>query len=198
MRPDRRGEILAAASRLIAERGYPDVSLEAVCEAAACSKSAIYDCFGNKHGLLLALVDNAAGTIAQAQYVLHLPNLEAPAALRRYAGLLLERALATEQLAVLRAAVGVGARHPEAARRFRDVALATTDSALAQFLGAKAASGELVINEPMIAAQQFHALVFTGELLGAVVDPGGSERRAGDGNRIEEAVDLFIACYGPV
>ncbi|MGR9089294.1 MAG: TetR/AcrR family transcriptional regulator [Gammaproteobacteria bacterium] len=196
MRPDKRREILAAATRLIVARGYPEVSLDAVCENAACSKSAIYGFFGSKDGLLLALVGEAAGSIAQAQHALHLPNLDVRAALRRYAGLLLDRALSAEHVAILKAAIGVGARCPEPVQHYRDVALATTSSALAQFLAAKTMRGDLTVGDPVSAAQQFHALVFAGELLSAVVESNPAPLAADAAIRIEDAVDLFLARYG--
>lgn len=195
MRPDKRGSILAATKRLIAERGYSDVNLDAVCELAACSKSAIYACFGNKDGLLLALVDEAAGSIAQAQHALHLPNLDTTAALRRYAELVLERSLATSHVAIVQAAIGARARDPEPARRYGDVALATSASALAQFLAAKTASGELAVDDPPVAAQQFHGLVLGWELFAAVVDPEQALPAGSRGTRLDAAVDLFVGRY---
>jgi len=195
MRPEKRRSILEATKRLIAERGYSDVNLDAVCELAACSKSAIYAGFGNKDGLLLALVDEAAGSIAQAQHALHLPHLDTSAALRRYAELVLERALDTAHVAIVQAAIGARARDPEPARHYGEVALATSASALAQFLAAKTASGELAVDDPQVAAQQFHGLVLGWELFAAVVDPDRALPAASRDTRLDAAVDVFVARY---
>ena len=197
MRPDKRREILAAATQLLVERGYPDVNLDAVCELAACSKSAIYGYFGSKEGLLLALVGEAAGSIAQAQHVLHLPNLAATEALRRYAELVLERALAADHVALLKAAIGIGARTPATVQHYRDVALATTNSALAQFLRTKTECGDLAVSDPATAAQQFHALVLEGQLLHALLEISPGSPAATAGSRIDDALALFMARYGP-
>lgn len=197
MRADKRRSILAAASELITERGYSGINLDAVCERAACSKSAIYATFGGKNGLLLALVEEAAGTIAQAQHALHLPNLDVEAALRHYAGLVLERAFEPTQIAIVKAVVGADAKEPEPARCYADVALATAESALSQFLAAKTASGELKVADPQTAAQQFHGLVLGWELFAAVVDPGRALPDAARAARLDAAVKLFVAHYGP-
>lgn len=195
MRGDKRGAILAAASELITERGYQGVNLDAVCERAACSKSAIYACFGGKDGLLLALVDEVAGLIAQAQYALHLPNLDTASALRRYAGLVLERALEPAHVAIVRAVIGAGGRDPEPARHYGDVALGATESALAQFLAAKTTNGELRVVDPLAAAQQFHGLVLGWELFAALVDSNRASPAASRAARLDAAVEQFVAAY---
>lgn len=195
MRADKRRAILDAANALIVERGYSGVNLDAVCERAACSKSAIYAAFGGKDGLLLALVDEVAGSIAQAQYTLHLPDLTASSALRRYAGLVLERAFEPTHVAIVKAVIGADAADLEPARRYGDVALATTESALAQFLAAKTASGELRIADPPAAARQFHGLVLGWELFAMLVDPDRGLPAAGHETRLDAAVELFVARY---
>ncbi|MGD0312455.1 MAG: TetR/AcrR family transcriptional regulator [Acidimicrobiales bacterium] len=53
-----RGRLLAAASTLFAEQGIDAVSVDAVAEAAGRTSGAVYDHFGSKQGLLLALLDS--------------------------------------------------------------------------------------------------------------------------------------------
>jgi AcrR family transcriptional regulator len=52
-----RGELLAAAERVIAERGYEAGSLSAIAEAAGVSKGALYHHFESKDELLFALLE---------------------------------------------------------------------------------------------------------------------------------------------
>jgi AcrR family transcriptional regulator len=52
-----RGELLAAAERLIAERGFEAASLSDIASAAGVSKGAVYHYFPSKDELLLALLD---------------------------------------------------------------------------------------------------------------------------------------------
>lgn len=195
MRADRRRAILDAASELIAERGYARVTLEAVCERAACSKSAIYAGFGDKAGLLLALVEEAAGAVAQAQYALHLPDQTVTAALRHYAGLVMARACEPAHLAIVKAVIGLEAGDSQVARRYGDVALAASESALSQFLAAQTAAGELAIADPYVAARQFHALVLGWDLLAALLAPVPATPAASRDTQLDAAVELFVACY---
>jgi AcrR family transcriptional regulator len=55
--PETAQRILAAASRLLAERGYAAVTLENVAREAGVNKATIRYNFGNKAGLVTALVD---------------------------------------------------------------------------------------------------------------------------------------------
>jgi AcrR family transcriptional regulator len=51
--------ILAAGWRLLSERGYEGVTIEAVAERAGCSRPALYRRYSNKRALILGLVDGA-------------------------------------------------------------------------------------------------------------------------------------------
>jgi AcrR family transcriptional regulator len=53
-----RARLLQAAAGLFAEQGIDGVSVDAVAAAASRTSGAVYDHFGSKHGLLLALLDD--------------------------------------------------------------------------------------------------------------------------------------------
>lgn len=53
-----RARLLQAAADLFAEHGIDGVSVDAVASAASRTSGAVYDHFGSKHGLLLALLDD--------------------------------------------------------------------------------------------------------------------------------------------
>jgi AcrR family transcriptional regulator len=54
-----RERLIAAATRLFAERGYRDASVQAIGEAAGISRGSIFWHFGSKEGLLWAVVQRA-------------------------------------------------------------------------------------------------------------------------------------------
>ncbi len=58
-----RTRLLAAATELFAEHGIDGVSVDAVAAAAGRTSGAVYDHFGSKHGLLLALLDDWSGAL---------------------------------------------------------------------------------------------------------------------------------------
>ena len=70
-RADTRQRLLAAARDLIAERGVAGASIDALAEAADRTSGALYSQFGNKDGLLLALLDHwkeATATAIAAEF----------------------------------------------------------------------------------------------------------------------------------
>ena len=56
-RAETRARLLDAAADLFARKGFHAVSAEAVADAAGRTTGALYDHFGGKEGLLLALVE---------------------------------------------------------------------------------------------------------------------------------------------
>jgi AcrR family transcriptional regulator len=56
-RADTRERLLAAAAQLFADHGVDAVSVDSVAEAAGRTSGAVYDHFGSKQGMLLALLD---------------------------------------------------------------------------------------------------------------------------------------------
>jgi AcrR family transcriptional regulator len=92
---ERRGEtrarLLASARRTFARYGYHATSLDRVSEHAGCTKGALYDHFGSKAGLFLALFDEQfAARIEQAQQADHQPPSKAMPFDREFALLFLE------------------------------------------------------------------------------------------------------------
>ena len=73
-RPEREEQMLAAATQLFTERGYANVSMDAIAEAAGITKPLIYSYFGSKEGLyagcirrFLAPLENAIGDVVDAE-----------------------------------------------------------------------------------------------------------------------------------
>jgi len=64
----RRDEILGAASRLFAERGYPDTDIDSVASALGVAKGTVYRYFPSKRELFLAAVDQG---VERLQHEVH-------------------------------------------------------------------------------------------------------------------------------
>lgn len=72
-RAETRTRLLAAAAELFAERGVDAVSVDAVAGAAGRTSGAVYDHFGSKQGLVVALLDGWKHTLVaviQAEFAL--------------------------------------------------------------------------------------------------------------------------------
>src|SRR6201986_1597904 len=68
-----RGRIVAAAAALIGERGVGGTSLDDIRAATNSSKSQLYHYFGDKHGLVQAVIDHQSAVVVGA----HAEMLEA-------------------------------------------------------------------------------------------------------------------------
>jgi AcrR family transcriptional regulator len=62
-----RARIVAAAAALIAERGVAGTSLDDIRAATSSSKSQLYHYFGDKHGLVQAVIDHQSALVLSAQ-----------------------------------------------------------------------------------------------------------------------------------
>ncbi len=62
-----RARIVAAAAALIADRGVAGTSLDDVRAATSSSKSQLYHYFGDKHGLVEAVIDHQSAVVLGAQ-----------------------------------------------------------------------------------------------------------------------------------
>jgi AcrR family transcriptional regulator len=150
-RAETRARLLASARRTFARYGYHATSLDRLSENAGCTKGAVYDHFGSKAGLFLALLDEQfAVRIAQAEQADSQPPSTAMPFDREFALLFLEFVCAAARDAKLRRRL---------ATRLHELRSHTTvrvgDPQLAAALGAAAngASIEaLIFGEPQGAA----------------------------------------------
>ncbi|MEX2194210.1 MAG: TetR/AcrR family transcriptional regulator [Thermoleophilaceae bacterium] len=65
-REQRREQLLDAALALITAHGYGGASMEAVAREADIAKTVVYDAFGNRHGLLKALLEREQDRVLSA------------------------------------------------------------------------------------------------------------------------------------
>ena len=61
-----RARLLAAAARLVADRGAGNVTMDAVVHEAGVGKGTLFRRFGDRYGLLLALVDDVEEAFHEA------------------------------------------------------------------------------------------------------------------------------------
>ncbi len=102
-RAETRTRLLSAARKTFARHGYNATSLDRLSEAAGCTKGALYDHFGSKAGLFLALLDEQfAVRIEQAKLGGELPPSQAMPFDRDFALLFLEFVCAAGRDARLR------------------------------------------------------------------------------------------------
>ncbi len=193
---DKRALILDVAADLIIEQGYDGTNLDAICERAACSKSSIYEFFGNKEGLLAALTEDIAVELSRALHAFHLQHLSVEETLRRYARLALELMLTERHIAIVRAVISSVWKYPQLGPVYYEVGARTGQAALKQYIHAHVESGDLLVEDPAWAAEEFQAMLLWDRFLGQIVGAKSNPTRAEIEHHADRAVDAFLAQYG--
>jgi TetR/AcrR family transcriptional regulator, mexJK operon transcriptional repressor len=154
-----RERILDAATHLFLTLGYGATSIEAVARRARISKRTFYHRFDDKPALFAAVVHRIIDRVRPPADVplIHGGNLQE--VLRRLAGLILRGALAEQAIALHRLIVGESARFPQLAAVVAGEV--TTDGLrlIAGLLELEARAGNLNLDNPAFAAEEFLHLV---------------------------------------
>lgn len=191
----RRAAMIEAAYTLFTEKGFASVSVDDIIRVSKGSKSSLYKYFGNKEGILKAVVE------AHAKEMLRHIDVEFPSgrtpreALTRIGMVLVDLALSENAINQYRHAVAHAKLFPEVARLWYECGPKSTFDGLARYLGREAAAGRLRIADPERAALFFAGMIiFKDNLKLSVCLPPAkrSELKA----VVAEAVDVFLAAYG--
>ncbi|GAC58790.1 putative TetR family transcriptional regulator [Gordonia hirsuta DSM 44140 = NBRC 16056] len=181
--------MLDAAAQVLVEEGYANFTVNAVTRRAGASKSTVYSWFGNREGLLQAVVNTHYDRSSEWLR----PHPDGPRkALLRFAAALIQSLQDDLAVAITRAAMSA----PE----LRKIQLAggygRVQPLTAEFLRQAARAGDLRIDDPDAAAKAFFGLVVQDDqvlrLLGeARLTPQEVRVRA------EFAVGAFFRVYAP-
>jgi len=175
--------------------GYDRATVDAIAVCAGVSKRTVYDYFGDKRALLMAVLDETGQSLmasiraAIAQHLIDIDDLES--ALIAFARRIATDTFPSSDYAVLRRLFSTEATHlPE----LRDHWLANApEDALAERFAALTEAGHLNAPNPRLAADHFVALTFLLALNNTVL---GSETAAA---RVEQAitdgVPAFLRAY---
>lgn len=192
----RREKILKAASELIVKNGYRGTSLDAVVERAGCSKSAIYEYFGSKEGLLAALTEDIVHELSLTLFRYSHSGLSVEDALLGYARKAMELVLDERHVSVIRVIVSEVWRFPKLGYSYYQLGPKAVQRQFADFLEIMSRSGNLDLEDPVEASRVFWGILLWdalhGRLVGAVepLDEGQIEVMA------RRSVDHFMLLFG--
>jgi AcrR family transcriptional regulator len=160
-RADTRERLLTAAAQLFADHGIDAVSVDLVAEAAGRTSGAVYDHFGSKQGMLLALLDDweqSLVTVIAAEFELATDVAERLRAVA--ANLITQPSEETRRLLLLERELSLrAARDPEVAAALR-LRAAEAHSRMARGFAAWTAGGIIEpVADPDTLATIFRALV---------------------------------------
>jgi AcrR family transcriptional regulator len=195
-RNQRRDEILDTAVDILAEKGYRDTSMLDVARRASASKETLYAWFGDKQGLLRALVERNAQRV-QAVLGGHLAGEGSPERLLlEFGRALLALLLGDSAVAINRAAISEARSDPGIAKVLASSGRQTVLPTFVRLLESYARRGALRLDSPGQAAEEFLGLLLgdmqVRRLLGVIPQPRKSEIDA----RAARATAAFLRLYG--
>ncbi len=193
----KRAAILEAAKVLFSHEGYAGTSMDQIAAEAGVSKLTVYSHFGDKEALFSAAVQ------ARCQEVLPdtLFEVERKGPLREQLLAIgtgyLTLVTTDEAIATHRMMVMPGNADDPLRRLFWEAGPQRTHAAMAEFLRARAAAGELEMADIHRASGQFFALLkgerYNHMLCGLADPPSPAELDA----HVQASVDMFLAAYVP-
>ena len=189
--------LLDASARVFIEHGFSDSSYEMIAKRANVSTKTIYSWFGGKAGLFAAVVERYAKQIEPQLHRVLTENGEHPEiALAQAARIILSFELEPELLAVHRAVIAASAKLPEIGATFYALGPGRGVEILAAFFERCHRMRLLCVNDPVIAAEAFMALISRGVLPrqlvraeGGPLSPEALERQ------IRPALNIFFAAH---
>jgi AcrR family transcriptional regulator len=190
----KRRQILDGARKVFLDLGFDGASMGEIARSAGVSKGTLYVYFADKNRLFEAIVEQEA--LEQGRVVFNLdPARDADTTLREFGQAYVQLLCRPGGGSATRTVMAIAERMPEVGSRFYNNVVAHTIGRLANYLDARAAAGEVRIEDSKLAASQFmmacQASLFMPFLFQAAPAPS-AERIA---HVVESATRMFLAAY---
>jgi AcrR family transcriptional regulator len=157
LRADR---FLQVATEVFLEKGYRDTRLTDIVARSGGSLSTLYATFGNKEGLVHAIMERSIHSFGEGLDILDQPGLTPAEALPAMAEHLAAEMLSPQRTVSHRIIIGEGLAFPELRDWFFEHSVDPAHVRLAEYFSHHAAAGTLAIEQPMTAAHQFYMAAF--------------------------------------
>jgi AcrR family transcriptional regulator len=189
-------QVLEGAREVFLRDGFEGASVDDIARAAGVSKATLYSHFGDKRLLFMEVA--SAECRRQADAALGEIDMDAPP--REVLGFAARRMmdffLSPLGLGVFRVVVGETGRFPQIGRAFWETGPARGRAILQDYFARACARGELAIDDPALAADQFAELC-KADLWPRLVFGLADEVTPAERERVAQgAVDMFMARYG--
>jgi AcrR family transcriptional regulator len=188
--------MIHAAYGLFMERGYESVSVDDIIRASGGSKSTLYKFFGDKEGILQAVVTSLAEEMLREINIEFNAGRTTRESLIHIGTVLTQLALSENAINQHRHAVAHAKAYPKVARLWFESGPKSTMDGIARFLKRETAAGRLRVDDPLRAAWFFGGMVIFKDNMQLLAGlPAG--KKAEMKKTVARAVDLFLAAYGP-
>jgi len=191
-------QVLEGAREVFLAHGFEGAGVDDIARAAGVSKATLYSYFPDKRLLFMEVARRECIRQAEEAMAVVDPDLPARELLRFAAGRMIDFFNSDLSLGIFRMCIAESERFPQFAREFYEAGPLSARSRLADFLAEAAAKGQLEIEDPLFAADQFAELcksqIFNQRIFGI-----RDRFTRPELDRIaDEAVKTFMARYGTV
>ncbi len=162
------GQFLEAATGVFLERGYRDAHLSEIVALAGGSLATLYRVFGDKEGLVHAIMADSIRSFGEGLDVLRDPTLSPEEALPAAVERMVSEILSPARIVSHRIVIAEGLNFPSLRDWFFEHGIAPAERRLTEYFEREKASGRLVLDSPAVAADRFYMMVFGGTILRSV------------------------------
>ncbi len=189
-------QVLEGARKVFMDRGYEGASVDEIARVAGTSKATLYSYFPDKRQLFEAVMQTQVGRTGEV-IGQEPPDEPVEVTLRRMAMSFASFLFSPGAQEMFRVCIAEAGRFPEVGAAYHASGPARAHAKLVAFFQSAGARGQLAIDDPETAADQFAALCKAGLFLRALL--GGPPANEEEIARIaDEAVRTFLARYRAV
>lgn len=189
----RRAAIVRAAHQLFLEQGYERTTLAEIVGRAGGSLATVYKLFGNKDGLLEAVIREAAASGEALVRDAENSGLPPAEALRLLAEWLHQHFLEPDVIALVRIVIARSISDPQFARQFFERTANRTRDAVADLFARWQAEGTAMNGEAAFLAEMFMGL-FVSDLQTQAISHGAAINQQPE--RLHERTNFFMRAAG--
>lgn len=194
MSEQRRQAILDAAHSLFLSKGYAAVSVDEIVRAAGGSKSAVYQFFGGKKGLLAAVTESLAAKMLSEMDIERTGGMGVRDSLHAMSLKLIGLMLSEDAITQYRLAINNLTVDPSLSRLWYTCGPETTFRGFARYLKKEVDAGRLRIKNCQRAADMFLGMLICKYNIAMSVGESAPTPKQMK-QVVSEAVDIFLSAY---
>lgn len=189
--------MIEAAAELFMAHGYEKVSMDAVARAANVSKATLYAHFTSKDMLFASIVGEACQRNPALESGFPAEVSDIRAALTAIGTRVFTFLLQPQTLAIYRVAVAESGRFPELGRAFMENGPQRFLDRFSVWLAEQTAAGHLAVTDPLLAAEQFGALLRLTRFMRVTLGLDAAYTETDIHATVNAAVNTFMKAFGP-
>ncbi|MBB6254508.1 TetR/AcrR family transcriptional regulator [Nitrospirillum iridis] len=188
----RRTAMLDAAQKVFLEKGFERATLGDIVALSGGSRATLYELFGGKEGLFLAVLQGVTAHIGQLMTDLAESCGPPEEVLLRFGTSLLEALIQPQVMAVHRILLAEGRLFPDQLEGFFRTGPDQSRLKVANYLRRAADQGLIVVDDPVVAARVFFGMVTAGYSFEGQVNPARLGDAADRDAYVQQVVHVFL------